>query len=79
MAALALSMAVNFSPFSIVAPASASEFDVLYERPPSDSYLVDDANVLSRVTKSDLKQLLSDLESRKNLHMNFIIVRKLIV
>lgn len=70
-------MAVNFSPFSIVAPASASEFDVLYERPPSDSYLVDDANVLSRVTKSDLKQLLSDLESRKNLHINFITVRKL--
>ncbi|KAH7666916.1 Acid phosphatase protein [Dioscorea alata] len=77
LAALALSMAVNFSPFSIVAPASASEFDVLYERPPADSYLVDDANVLSRVTKSDLKQLLSDLESRKNFHINFITVRKL--
>ncbi|KAM0947742.1 putative Acid phosphatase [Dioscorea sansibarensis] len=77
LAALALSMAVNFSPVSIVAPASASEFDVLNERPPADSYLVDDANVLSRVTKSDLKGLLSDLESRKNLHINFITVRKL--
>ncbi|KAE8677721.1 UPF0603 protein [Hibiscus syriacus] len=55
----------------------ASEFDVINEGPPKESYVVDDANVLSRVTKSDLKRLLSDLESRKNFHINFVTVRKL--
>ncbi|KAF2316899.1 hypothetical protein GH714_042240 [Hevea brasiliensis] len=45
--------------------------------PPKDSYVVDDASVLSRVTKSDLRQLLSDLEARKNFKINFITVRKL--
>ncbi|XLR31742.1 hypothetical protein S83_059642, partial [Arachis hypogaea] len=29
------------------------------------------------VTRSDLKRLLSDLESRKNFHINFVTVRKL--
>ncbi|KAL5065579.1 hypothetical protein RYX36_027316 [Vicia faba] len=57
--------------------ALASEFDVINERPAKDSYVVDDAGVLSRVTKSDLKRLLSDLESRKNFHINFITLRKL--
>lgn len=57
--------------------ALASEFDVLNEGPPKDSYLVDDAGVLSRVTKSDLKALLSDVEKRKGFHINFITVRKL--
>lgn len=52
---------------------------MLNEGPPKDSYLVDDAGVISKVTKSDLKQLLSDLESRKNFHINFITVRKLTV
>ncbi|KAJ6413928.1 hypothetical protein OIU84_006684 [Salix udensis] len=46
-------------------------------RPPKESYIFDDAGVLSRVTKSDLKQLLSDLESRKNIKINFVTVRKL--
>lgn len=55
----------------------ASEFDVLNEGPPKETFVVDDAGVLSRVTKSDLKRLLSDLESRKNLSINFITVRKL--
>lgn len=57
--------------------AGASEFDVINEGPPKDSYVVDDAGVLSRVTKSDLKRLLSDLEYRKKFHINFITVRKL--
>lgn len=52
---------------------------MINEGPPKESYVVDDANVLSRVTKSDLKRLLSDLESRKNFHINFITVRKLTV
>ncbi|KAL0350581.1 UNVERIFIED_CONTAM: hypothetical protein Sradi_4207300 [Sesamum radiatum] len=57
--------------------ALASEFDVLNEGPPKESYVVDDAGVLSRVTKSDLKRLLSDLGSRKGYHINVVTVRKL--
>lgn len=79
IAALAISLALNFSPVLYTGNALASEFDVINERPPQNSYVVDDANVLSKVTKSDLKQLLSDLESRKNIHINFITVRKLTV
>lgn len=79
LAALALSLALNFSPLLYIGNAQASEFDVLNEGPPKESYIFDDAGVLSRVTKSDLKQLLSDLESRKNFKINFITVRKLTV
>ena len=79
IAALALSMALNFVPASALSSAIASEFDVLRDGPPTESYVVDDAGVLSRVTKSDLKRLLSDLESRKNLRVNFVTVRKLTV
>ncbi|XP_050221617.1 UPF0603 protein At1g54780, chloroplastic [Mercurialis annua] len=77
LAAVALSLALNFSPVLFNGNALASEFDVINEGPPKDSYIVDDANVLSRVTKTDLKQLLSDLEARKNFKINFITVRKL--
>ncbi|GKV08932.1 hypothetical protein SLEP1_g20502 [Rubroshorea leprosula] len=77
LAALAVSLALNFSPILHSGNALASEFDVLNEGPPKESFVVDDASVLSRVTKSDLKRLLSDLESRKNFHINFITVRKL--
>lgn len=79
LAALAISLALNFSPVLFNGNALASEFDVLNEGPPKDSYVFDDAGVLSRVTRSDLKQLLSDLESRKNFRINFITVRKLTV
>ncbi|XP_061349399.1 UPF0603 protein At1g54780, chloroplastic [Gastrolobium bilobum] len=77
LAALAISLALNFSPILHSGNALASEFDVLNEGPPKESYVVDDAGVLSRVTRSNLKQLLSDLEFRKNFHINFITVRKL--
>ncbi|KNA04482.1 hypothetical protein SOVF_199350 [Spinacia oleracea] len=77
LAALALSLALNFSPILPVSVANASEFDVVNDGPPKESYVVDDAGVLSRVTKSDLKRLLSDLESRKNFRLNFVTVRKL--
>ncbi|WOK95972.1 hypothetical protein Cni_G04679 [Canna indica] len=77
LAAAALSMAINFCPVpSLDHPALASEFDVLSEGPPAE-YVVDDAGVLSRVTKTDLRNLMSDLDNRKNLHINFITVRKL--
>lgn len=76
LAALALSLTLSFSP---VGTALASEFNILNDGPPKDSYVVDDAGVLSRVTRSDLKNLLSDLEYRKKLRLNFITVRKLTV
>ncbi|RRT73559.1 hypothetical protein B296_00033246 [Ensete ventricosum] len=79
LATAALSLAINFCPVpSLDPPALASEFDVLKEGPPAE-YVVDDAGVLSRVTKSDLKSLMSDLEKRKNVHINFITLRKLTV
>ncbi|CAK9164923.1 unnamed protein product [Ilex paraguariensis] len=77
LAALAISLALNFCPLLPSGSALASEFDVLNGGPPQESYVVDDAGVLSRVTKSDLKRLLRDLESRKNFHIDFITVRKL--
>lgn len=77
LAAVAVSLALNFSPVLLSGSALASEFDVLNGGPPKESFVVDDAGVLSRVTKSDLKQLLSDLESRKGYHINFVTVRKL--
>ncbi|WJX19479.1 hypothetical protein P8452_09167 [Trifolium repens] len=77
LAALAITLALNFSPVMLSGNALASEFDVINEGPPKDSYVVDDAGVLSRVTKSDLKRLLTDLESRKKFHINFITLRKL--
>ena len=77
LAAAALSLAISLA--LAPAPAVASEFDVLNDGPPVDSYVVDDAGVLSRVTKSDVKQLARDLEARKNIRLNFITVRKLTV
>ncbi|CAN1232838.1 UPF0603 protein At1g54780, chloroplastic [Linum perenne] len=74
--ALALSLALSFTPV-IHSSVLASEFDVINEGPPKSSYVVDDAGVLSRVTKTDLRNLLSDLESRKNFKINFVTVRKL--
>ncbi|CAD6333876.1 unnamed protein product [Miscanthus lutarioriparius] len=75
LAVAALSLAISLAPAP--APAVASEFDVLNDGPPVDSYVVDDAGVLSRVTKSDVKRLARDLEARKNIRLNFITVRKL--
>ncbi|CAI9752797.1 unnamed protein product [Fraxinus pennsylvanica] len=77
LAALAISLALNFCPILPNESALASEFDVLNDGPPKETYVVDDAGVLNRVTKSDLKRLLSDLESRKGYHINFVTVRKL--
>eukprot|EP00252_Welwitschia_mirabilis_P006232 TRINITY_DN1703_c0_g1_i1.p1 TRINITY_DN1703_c0_g1~~TRINITY_DN1703_c0_g1_i1.p1 ORF type:complete len:288 (+),score=56.52 TRINITY_DN1703_c0_g1_i1:146-1009(+) len=57
--------------------AKASEFDILNEGPPTQSHIVDDAGVLSRVTKSDMKNLLEDLESRKGFHIDCVTLRKL--
>ena len=77
LAAAALSLAITLAPAP--APVVASEFDVLNDGPPADTYVVDDAGVLSRVTKSDVKRLARDLEARKNIRINFVTVRKLTV
>nr|XP_043614698.1 UPF0603 protein At1g54780, chloroplastic [Erigeron canadensis] len=78
LAALAISLAINFTPILATSGAAfASEFDVLNDGPPKDTYVVDDAGVLSRVTRADLKNLLSDLEYRKKIRINFVTVRKL--
>lgn len=79
LAALAISLAINFSVPILTDVVLASEFDVLNDGPPKDTYVVDDAGVLSRLTKSDLKKLLSDLESRKGYHINVVTLRKLTV
>lgn len=79
LAALAISLALNFSLPVLTGTAFASEFDVLNDGPPKESYVVDDAGVLSRVTRSDLKRLLTDLEYRKGFHINVVTVRKLTV
>ncbi|KAK4389198.1 hypothetical protein Sango_2256800 [Sesamum angolense] len=52
LAALAISLALNFSLPILTDSALASEFDVLNEGPPKESYVVDDAGVLSR-SKAD--------------------------
>lgn len=78
LAALAISLALNFTPVLANGSAAfASEFNVLNDGPPKESYVVDDAGVLSRVTRADLKNLLSDLEYRKKIRINFVTVRKL--
>ena len=75
LSALALSALLNLGPG--VAISDASEFNVLSDGPPTENYVVDDANVLNRVTRSDLKRLLRDLEERKGYHINVITLRKL--
>ncbi|CAN6581999.1 unnamed protein product [Malus baccata var. baccata] len=77
LAALALSLALNFCPVLPDGNALASEFDVLNEGPPKESYVFDDAGVLSRVTKADIKNLMQELEYKKNFRINFVTVRKL--
>ncbi|GLJ11293.1 hypothetical protein SUGI_0151030 [Cryptomeria japonica] len=77
--ALAVAAALQLQLQLLCGSSSASEFDILNAAPPKEgeTYVVDDAGVLNRVTKSDIKRLLSDLESRKGYHINFVTLRKL--
>lgn len=75
LSALALSAVLSLGPG--VGVSGASEFSVLSDGPPTEAFVVDDANVLNRVTKSDLKRLLRDLEDRKGYHINVITLRKI--
>eukprot|EP00271_Cylindrocystis_brebissonii_P010306 TRINITY_DN26479_c0_g1_i1.p1 TRINITY_DN26479_c0_g1~~TRINITY_DN26479_c0_g1_i1.p1 ORF type:complete len:291 (-),score=49.75 TRINITY_DN26479_c0_g1_i1:553-1425(-) len=70
--ALAASLLVS-SPIAV----NASESNILQDPPPLESHVVDDAGVLSRVTKSDLKRLLTDLEERTGYHIDVVTLRKI--
>lgn len=74
LAAACLAAALQISPLH---QALATEFNLLNDGPPKATYVADDAGVLNRVTKSDLKRLLSDLEDRKGFHIDCVTVRKL--
>lgn len=53
---------LSLSALSGAPAALASEFDVLAEAPPSTHYYVDDANVLSRATRSEIDKKLKLLD-----------------
>lgn len=78
LTALGLAAALQFAPVS-VGPASADEFQVLRSEPPLESHFYDDAGVLSRVTRSDLKRLLTNLENDTGFHVDVVTLRKLAV
>ena len=57
-----ISLALNFFPLLVGHNALASRFDVLNDGPPKETHVVENVEVLSWVTKSNLKRLLTDLE-----------------
>lgn len=77
LTALALTAALHLCPPVLVDSANASEFDILNGGPPAETFVADDAGVINRVTKTDIKRLLSDLENRKGYHINCVTLRKL--
>lgn len=62
---------------NLAAPAIASEFDVIAESVPTTHYYVDDANVLSRSTKSEVDKKLKLLEIETGYRVTAVTVRKL--
>lgn len=75
-AALGLAAALQLAP-SAVDAAMADEFAVIRSEPPLESHYYDDANVLSRLTRSDLKKLLTGLEERTGYHIDAVTLRKI--
>ncbi|GJP51330.1 hypothetical protein CLOM_g10488 [Closterium sp. NIES-68] len=75
-AAFGLAAALQLTP-SIVDGAKADEFSVIRSPPPLESHYFDDANVLSRITRSDIKKLLTDLEERTGYHIDAVTLRKI--
>ena len=69
--AVTISLTINFSRLLASHNVLVSEFDVLNDGPSKGTHVVDDTGVLSWVTKSKLKRLLTDLEIRKNFHIDF--------
>ncbi|CAI5486278.1 unnamed protein product [Closterium sp. Naga37s-1] len=75
-AAFGLAAALQLTP-SAVDGAKADEFAILRSPPPLESHYYDDANVLSRITRSDIKKLLTDLEERTGYHIDAVTLRKI--
>ncbi|CAI5952581.1 unnamed protein product [Closterium sp. NIES-65] len=75
-AAFGLAAALQLTP-SAVDGAKADEFAILRSPPPLESHYYDDANVLSRITRSDIKKLLTDLEERTGFHIDAVTLRKI--
>jgi hypothetical protein len=71
-AAMALSAALQFS-----GVANASDFDVLREPAPTEKHFVDDAGVLSRITKGELARELTQFEKETGYHIDVVTTRKL--
>merc|ERR1711904_562493 len=58
-------------------PVNASEFDVLAENEPTSTFLIDDASVLSRTTREEIDNKLSDLETSAGYKLVLVTTRKL--
>ena len=71
-ATLALTAALQFS-----GVANASDFDVLREPAPTEKHFVDDAGVLSRISKGELTRELTQLEKETGYHIDVVTTRKL--
>ncbi|CAG9460456.1 unnamed protein product [Pedinophyceae sp. YPF-701] len=73
-AALSLAGLMTLAP---VAPALASEFDILAEAAPQGTYIVDDAGVLNTVTRNEVNKQLYNLEKETGFKLNVVTIRKL--
>merc|ERR1712159_963941 len=58
-------------------PVNASEFDILAENEPRTTFLIDDAAVLSRTTRDEINNKLSDLETNSGFKLILVTTRKL--
>eukprot|EP00475_Leptophrys_vorax_P030075 TRINITY_DN4477_c0_g1_i1.p1 TRINITY_DN4477_c0_g1~~TRINITY_DN4477_c0_g1_i1.p1 ORF type:complete len:283 (-),score=20.85 TRINITY_DN4477_c0_g1_i1:330-1178(-) len=76
VAALGLAAALQLAPTGLDA-ARADEFTVLRSAPPLESHYFDDANVLSRITRTDIRKLLTDIEERTGYHIDAVTLRKI--
>ncbi|CAM6085374.1 unnamed protein product [Calypogeia fissa] len=79
LAAFGLSALLELSPVIPASPAIANELTILTFGPNKEGYVVDDANVLNRVTKSELKSILGDLEANEGYHIDLVTLRKLTI
>merc|ERR1711904_79811 len=58
-------------------PVDASEFNILAENEPRTTFLIDDAAVLSRTTREEIDNKLSDLETNSGYKLVLVTTRKL--
>merc|ERR1711904_403989 len=62
---------------AITGPVNASEFDILAENEPKTTFLIDDAAVLSRTTRDEIDNKLSDLQTNSGYKLVLVTTRKL--